>query len=120
VPQLGQLTVEQLADGSVIALQGEHDLATAPVLAAELDALVAGGSNVVVDLSQTTFIDSSIVGVLHAASTHKAAGQAVVLAAPPGTVSRRLVDLIALNETMLTFDSRDAALAYLAAGRPST
>src|SRR4029077_500657 len=47
----------------VIVLSGEHDLSTAPELRARL-LEGAGADAVMVDLDQTTFVDSSILGVL--------------------------------------------------------
>ena len=49
---------------TVIALRGEHDLQTAPDLRDALAASRAAGDSLVVDLSATTFVDSSILGLL--------------------------------------------------------
>ena len=52
-------------DATVIALSGEVDLYTAPEFKQQLlDVIAQGGTNVVVDLSDTTFIDSTTLGVL--------------------------------------------------------
>ena len=49
----------------VIAVSGEIDLFTAPEFKARISDLIdAGRSRLVVDLSETTFIDSSSLGVL--------------------------------------------------------
>ena len=49
----------------VIAVTGEIDLFTAPEFKQRMSALIdAGRSRLVVDLSETTFIDSSSLGVL--------------------------------------------------------
>jgi len=57
---------EQLGERThVIALAGEVDLYTAPELKQELLNAIAGGAKeVIVDLSETTFIDSTTLGVL--------------------------------------------------------
>ncbi len=61
-----EVTTEQLGDSTfVIALTGEVDLYTAPEFKQQLlDAIAKGAKNVVVDLSGTTFIDSTTLGVL--------------------------------------------------------
>jgi anti-sigma B factor antagonist len=49
----------------VIALGGEVDLYTAPEFKQQLlDVIAKGAKNVVVDFSETTFIDSTTLGVL--------------------------------------------------------
>lgn len=48
----------------MLAITGEHDLSTAPVLRQRLDGLIADGGPIVVDLSPATFVDSSILGVI--------------------------------------------------------
>jgi anti-sigma B factor antagonist len=60
------LTQDQLdANRQVIAVRGEIDLFTAPELKSALtDAIEAGRSGIVVDLSETTFLDSTALGVL--------------------------------------------------------
>jgi anti-sigma B factor antagonist len=49
---------------AVIALPGESDAFTAPRVRSDLAAALGAESPLVVDLSQATFIDSTIVGVL--------------------------------------------------------
>ena len=52
-------------DTHVVAVSGEIDLFTAPEFKERMSAPIdAGRSHVVVDLSETTFIDSSSLGVL--------------------------------------------------------
>ena len=52
-------------DTHVIAVSGEIDLFTAPEFKVRMSELIdAGRSRLVVDLSETTFIDSSSLGVL--------------------------------------------------------
>ena len=52
-------------DTHVVAVTGEIDLFTAPEFKERVSAPIdAGRSNVIIDLSETTFIDSSSLGVL--------------------------------------------------------
>ena len=52
-------------DTYVISLAGEVDLYTAPEFKQQLlDVISQGGKNVIVDFSNTTFIDSTTLGVL--------------------------------------------------------
>ena len=60
------IKTERLGDDSyVISLAGEVDLYTAPEFKQQLlDVISQGGKNVVVDFTNTTFIDSTTLGVL--------------------------------------------------------
>jgi anti-anti-sigma factor len=52
-------------DGCTLTVAGELDIATAPQFREEFGALLGGGCrDLVVDLSQTTFLDSSGLGAL--------------------------------------------------------
>ena len=60
------INTEQVGDDAfVIALAGEVDLYTAPEFKQQLlDVIAQGGKEVVVDFTNTTFIDSTTLGVL--------------------------------------------------------
>jgi anti-sigma B factor antagonist len=60
------VNTEKLSDEQyVISLAGEVDLYTAPEFKQQLlDVISQGGKNVVVDFTNTTFIDSTTLGVL--------------------------------------------------------
>jgi anti-anti-sigma factor len=62
------VNVEQ--DRAVVALSGEHEAYTAEKLARQLSALLEEDIGVTVDLRQTAFIDSTVIGVLLAANRH--------------------------------------------------
>jgi anti-sigma B factor antagonist len=61
-----EINTEKLSENAyVISLGGEVDLYTAPEFKQQLLEVVGqGGTNVVVDLTKTTFIDSTTLGVL--------------------------------------------------------
>lgn len=59
------ITTEQAGDAQIISLQGEVDLYTAPEFKQQLlEAIATGAKEIIVDLSQTTFIDSTTLGIL--------------------------------------------------------
>jgi anti-anti-sigma factor len=97
----------------LVELSGEHDLSTAAGLRAELDHVLSDGASVVVDLSQVTFIDSSVVGVLLTAhrSAGDALGRALVIVAPPAGAPARLLAFIGAQSVLPVFESRADALA---------
>jgi anti-anti-sigma factor len=51
-----------------VCLEGDFDLANAPAFGKEIGRALEKGNNVILDLSQATFIDSSVVHVLVNAS----------------------------------------------------
>jgi len=61
-------------DGDVVTVRGELDLATAPRLGEEIERRL-NGSDVVLDLSEVPFIDSSGIRVLLEAARLAAAGE---------------------------------------------
>lgn len=83
-------------DLALVALYGEHDLATNGELVDELRTLVRAGHSVIVDLSQVEFIDSTVLNTLIA--THRRQGsEANTLTLQCGTapVIRRLLEITA-------------------------
>jgi anti-anti-sigma factor len=97
----------------VVALSGEHDTSTTAELRVAVHHAIASGQGVVVDLTDATFIDSSILRTLidghRAAAATSGGGLAVV--APPAGVPAQLFDLVHASEMLALFPSRDAALA---------
>ena len=105
----GALSVDRLVGGVwLLAASGEHDLATLGALERALAEVRRGGTKAVVDLSEATFIDSTIIGELvrHARSE----GEQLVVVAPPGTRPRQVLDIVCFEEMVPVFDTRDAAL----------
>jgi anti-anti-sigma factor len=65
----GTLEVENHAPNvAIVAVRGEHDLTTKPALAEAL-ARASDHLNVLVDLSECPFMDSSLIGALVEASS---------------------------------------------------
>ncbi len=110
----GEVGLERNDEGyTVVAINGEHDLSTAPGLRTHLKQLIADGDPVVVDLSAATFIDSSILGTLLQA--RRDAGEAGVGFAVAHTEGAeavgRVLEITGLRKDLPVHRSRDEACA---------
>jgi anti-sigma B factor antagonist len=73
-------------DRAVIRLEGEHEAYTADKLARTIVGLIEEGLDVCIDLRETAFIDSTVIGVLLAASRRAAkSGRSFQLLLGPDT-----------------------------------
>jgi anti-anti-sigma factor len=112
---IGQIARESEGDVVVVTLRGEHDLSTAAAVRDELDQAVSAGAAVVVDMTETAFIDSSILGVLVASyrglTTDGASSRGFAVAAAPGGPVTRLLDLVAVSDLVEVYPTRAAAVA---------
>jgi anti-sigma B factor antagonist len=99
-------------DRAVIALTGEVDLYTAPELKHELIRLIDGGATtVVVDLTDTTFIDSTTLGVLVSGLKRvRPKGGAVPLVIRDRNI-RKVFEITGLDRVFPIHEERSAALA---------
>lgn len=84
----------------LLALGGEHDLSTVPVLEHRMQDVSASGTGVIIDLSDAAFIDCAIVGWLvrwsHAARESDHLHLAVVVG-DDRTIAKRVLDLVRVN-----------------------
>jgi anti-sigma B factor antagonist len=104
---------DKVDDGTyVISLAGEVDLYTAPEFKQQLLSVIGdGGKDVVVDFSDTTFIDSTTLGVL--------VGGVKRLRAQEGRLSlvcsdrniTKIFEITGLDRVFTIYPSRDEALA---------
>ena len=105
------VTTAQLDAVTVISLHGEHDLCTAD----EVRSAVADANmRVVIDLSDATFIDATIlriiIGMRNGARLPE---RAVAVVAPLGGEPRRVFDLVHAGDHVRIFPSRELALVAL-------
>jgi anti-anti-sigma factor len=99
-------------DIAILMLHGEHDLATAPALADELRRMIRAGELTIVDLSQTQFIDSSVMNNLHAAERMaRERGLTLTLQLGSESIVRRALELSGLLEQLPCAASREEAIA---------
>jgi anti-sigma B factor antagonist len=107
----GRITVDDRDGVAVVALVGEHDLSTASEVGYALGQPRPAG--LVVDLSRTTFLDSSILGVLLTAareSEQRQASFAVVIPENPMSAAHRIFDLTGLISALPVGTDLDTAV----------
>ena len=106
---------DQIGDSTyVIALTGEVDLYTAPEFKQQLlDAISKGAKDVVVDLSGTTFIDSTTLGVLVGGVKRlRPSGGSLALVCTDQNISK-IFEITGLDRVFPIHKSRDEALQSL-------
>jgi anti-sigma B factor antagonist len=98
----------------VIDLSGEVDLYTAPQLKHELLRVIDDGALfVIVDLTETTFIDSTTLGVLLSAVKRVSPlGGSLVLVCSDRNI-RKIFEITLLDRVFTIVDTRDEAFAEL-------
>ena len=97
---------------ALVSLIGEHELYGAPQLQERIDSLIAEHLSIVIDLTDTVFIDSSIVGVLlkeQKAAASSGVDYTIVLSKSTGEPVRRMFEITGLSE-ILRIVERDADL----------
>jgi anti-sigma B factor antagonist len=105
------------ANTHVIELGGEVDLYTAPEFKERLLQLIEGGkSNLVVDLSKATFIDSTTLGVLVGGvkRLRPSGGSLGLVCTDPNII--KIFEITGLDRVFAIHDSRDEALSAIATG----
>ncbi len=95
---------------SVITLRGDIDAYTAPLLRQRLVDLVDEGEvNLIIDLGQVEYLDSTGVGVIFEGLRRvKTKGGTIDLVAGPGRI-RRIFDSLGLSKDVPIHGSRDEA-----------
>jgi anti-sigma B factor antagonist len=118
VTSLARLQVERRGDTAVARVAGDIDLSNAADVRTALeDAADPDVSGLVVDLSETGYVDSSGVSLLVGlANDYAVRRRRVVVAARPGSAVRRVLDIVQIGQVAPVYDSADDALAGLADG----
>ena len=109
---MGRFIIDTRVPGvALVALTGEHELYGALKLQERIESLIAEGLSIVIDLTETVFVDSSIVAVLLKAQKLAASSgvdYSVVLSRSTGEPVRRMFEITGLTE-ILPIVERDAA-----------
>jgi anti-sigma B factor antagonist len=109
------ITTEQLSsDQYVISLAGEVDLYTAPEFKQQLlEVISEGGKEVVVDFSDTTFIDSTTLGVLVGGVKRLRSNDGQLSLVCSDRNITKIFEITGLDRVFTIYPTRDEAIAKL-------
>jgi anti-anti-sigma factor len=108
----GTVNVAPVADDIIaLCLEGEFDMANSPRLNEEIDRALTDGKHLIVDLSQATFIDSSVINALFrarkSAATHR---RIAVLQLGTAAIVERALELCNIEHVLPRTHTRAEAL----------
>ncbi len=108
-----RISTESSPDGAVVvAVTGEADLYTAPELKERLiEEIDAGATHLVIDLSETNFIDSTALGVLTGTMKRLAPHKGRVSLVINDRSIRKVFEITKLDELFSVYATRGDALA---------
>ena len=111
------IKTEQLSgDSYVISLAGEVDLYTAPEFKQQLlEVIGQGGKEVVVDFSETTFIDSTTLGVLVGGVKRLRSNDGQLSLICSDRNITKIFEITGLDRVFTIYPSRDQALSQIGA-----
>jgi anti-sigma B factor antagonist len=112
------IKTEKLGDDRyVISLAGEVDLYTAPEFKQQLlEVITQGGRNVIVDFSDTTFIDSTTLGVLVGGVKRLRSNEGQLSLVCSDRNITKIFEITGLDRVFTIYGTRDEALS--AVGSP--
>jgi anti-sigma B factor antagonist len=96
-----ELSESDMPDGTrLVALRGELDMLSCPQLTKCLDELGAAGTNVRLDLSGLSFMDSTGVRALYSAAKHARDGGPALEVVPPVGEPMRVLEITGVNRLL--------------------
>jgi anti-sigma B factor antagonist len=115
------ITTEQLSDDAyVISLAGEVDLYTAPEFKQQLlDVVGKGAKSVIVDFSNTTFIDSTTLGVLVGGVKRLRTNDGQLSLVCSDRNITKIFEITGLDRVFTIYGTRDEAVAALSSSEPT-
>ena len=115
---IGDIRVEPAGgDLWIVSLRGEHDFSNVADLDEALRRVHTHGTRVVLDLSEASFIDSSVIGsvVREARDDARRPGDDLAVVAPTESQARRVLDLVHVECVRIAESREDALTAIRAA-----
>ena len=97
-----------------VCLEGDFDLNNAPAFGKEIGRALENGNNLIVDLSQATFIDSSVVYVLvNASKAVTGSDRAVVLQLGTAAIVERVLEIAEIERVLPRAHERQEAVRII-------
>ena len=119
-PEVREFRIDDVGPRSavtVLAVYGDADLYSAPELRERLCSAISGGaSTLVVDLSETTLIDSTSLGVLLGVMKQLRAQGGEIRLVVPRPELRRILEITMLDRVFTLHETQEDALAEPLAG----
>lgn len=112
----GEVKVERPREGlAVISLEGEHDLGTVADVREAIAGAADAGDAIVIDLGATTFVDSSILGVVLEARRAAEEGDRGFAVGCEGAAEavRRVLEVTGLKDELPVYPDRATAVESL-------
>lgn len=110
VPETGEIVA--------VCLEGEFDVANVSAFREQVDGTVASGNDLILDLSQATFIDSSVIRVLFdAAGAVDRRDQAIVLQLGTTPIVERALEIVEIERVLPRAHNREEAVRTITAKR---
>ena len=103
------------ADGVLLSVAGELDIATAPQLRARLNrAIESGARGLVIDLCEVGFMDSVAMAAIIHARTQLPQGGALAIVLDSDSYTRLVFEIAGLPRCLDLFETRVEAIAHVA------
>lgn len=97
-----------------VCLEGEFDMANTRTVGEEIDRTLAGGKDLIFDLSEATFIDSSLIAVLiRAVKATRGTEQAVVLQLGTTAIVERVLEITRIEQVVPRAHDRQEAVRMI-------
>lgn len=113
--QQGVISVVPEAEEIVaVCLEGEFDMTNAPTVGEKIDRTLEDGKHLIVDLSEATFIDSSLIAVLvRAAKATRGTEQAIVLQHRTAATVERVLEITGIEQVLPRAHDREEAVRII-------
>ena len=106
--------VDETEDIVALCLEGDLDRTHAAALDASIDRALQSGNDLILDMSEATFIDSSVIqSVVRAAQSAERTRQAIVLQLGTAAIVERVLEIVKIEEVLPRAHDRQEALRVI-------